>query len=201
MLGQALDWLYPPRCALCATIGEPPVCADCLASMVPRLGVAREVPLVDTAHVRFAYEGRAGQAVRRLKYARATTLAPVMSALLLEAVPGRPQDYGAVVPVPVHWLRQFGRGFNQSELLCRAWVGEYRPGALRRTRNTAPQVRLTAQERLENLRGAFAAQGVEGLSVLLVDDVVTTGGTATACAEALRAAGARSVDLVAFCGE
>jgi ComF family protein len=159
------------------------------------------LPGLDSVHARFDYSGRASQAVRRLKYERISALASPMSALLLAAVPGEVSDYDAVVPVPIHPLRRFERGFNQAELLCRSWGSNVAPRALRRVRRTRPQVGLDAEERATNLRGAFAADGVKGMSVLVVDDVVTTGGTLTACAEALREGGAATVRAVAFCGE
>jgi predicted amidophosphoribosyltransferase len=73
---------------------------------------------------------------------------------------------------------------------------------LKRTKNTRPQVGLNRDERLTNLRGAFeATSAVEGLSILLIDDVTTSGGTAVACAQALRSKGAVYVAALTFCGE
>lgn len=71
-----------------------------------------------------------------------------------------------------------------------------------RTRNTPPQARLNLEQRSRNLFGAFEAKvNIEGKSVLIVDDVITSGSTALACAEALKAAGAKQVGALAFCGE
>ncbi len=108
------------------------------------------------------------------------------------------------MPVPLHWRRQWQRGFNQAELLARElWArnGSIRraqvdASLLQRNRPTAPQSGMDAVERAGNLRGAFTARGAcDNLRVALVDDVLTTGATATAAAWALREAGATSVEL------
>ena len=203
----ALDWLYPERCELCGRIGRPAICEDCLAELVPNerpidVSVVGS-PLDLTARI-YAFEGRAARAVKDLKYRRATSLAAPMAGLMNDAYStmGLP-DFDAIVPVPIHRSRENKRGFNQSVLLCEALPQELVfPDYLTRTRSTRPQVSLSRDERLTNLRGAFRA-GPEcaGKSVLLVDDVVTTGGTATACSEALKEAGARYAGILAFCGE
>ena len=120
----------------------------------------------------------------------------------LEALP----YYDRIVPVPLHPRRLRERGFNQAHLLAaearRAGVLSPRarldPSALARVRETRSQTKLSRTERLENLRGAFTARPdrVRGCTVLLVDDVMTTGATLEACTRALRRAGARSVDAV-----
>ncbi|MBX9977479.1 MAG: hypothetical protein K2X98_04470 [Alphaproteobacteria bacterium] len=108
-----------------------------------------------------------------------------------------------VIPVPIHWIRRAQRGFNQAELLAeRVPKDLLDTRALRRVRPTRPQVGLGTQERLVNLAGAFAADPrVRGARILLLDDVVTSGGTALACAHALKRAGATEVGLLTFCGE
>jgi ComF family protein len=109
-----------------------------------------------------------------------------------------------VIPVPLYKARRRERGFNQAELTARAALKSYpawerfqlATDLLRRTRDTHSQIGLTSHQRRENLRGAFAvtrAAEVTGRDVLLVDDVYTTGTTATECARVLRRAGARKV--------
>ncbi len=203
----AWGWLYPDRCELCLRIGRPALCGDCRSELVPMVDpVQRNQPgnAIDLVASVYPFDGRAAQAVKRLKYSRATGLAEPMAMLLkvhrgLLEIP----EVDLVIPVPIHWKRRSSRGFNQSEMLCEAFSEfDVDPYALRRIRATRPQVGLTRTERLNNLKGAFRADpSVHGKSVLLVDDVMTTGGTATACAEALRSAGATYVAVLTFCGE
>jgi ComF family protein len=138
----------------------------------------------------------------RFKYGRDVTLAAVLSRFLVECPP-LSFDHDLIVPTPLHRERLRWRGFNQALPLARA-IGRAAarpvdPFVLVRWRATPPQVGLGAADRSRNVRGAFRVAGRErvcGRSVLLVDDVMTTGATAHECARVLRAAGARHVDAV-----
>jgi len=115
------------------------------------------------------------------------------------------------VPVPLHWRRRWRRGYNQAEMIAaRVALLAGRPilpGALRRLRATAPQTGRNRRERVANIKGAFMvrstgcgawpARDLKGATVLLVDDVVTTGATIRECARALKAAGACNVQAAA----
>lgn len=196
--------LYPSRCCLCATLGDDAICAECLEEFQPVDLVRRTSDggsLALTAAV-YVYEGRTGQAVRRLKYARSTGLAAPMAQQMAEAVERMGlQHYDLVVPIPIHWSRRFMRGFNQAELLCEQ-LPNVASHVLRRVRRTRPQVGLSRERRVTNLVDAFRASPiVTGRSVLLVDDVLTSGQTARECAKALVQAGAREVAIIAFAGE
>jgi ComF family protein len=126
-----------------------------------------------------------------------------LSAYLALALP-RGRQFDAVVPVPLHWRRRWTRGFNQSELLAQAIArrcGAPVVNALTRRRATSAQAGLTHAARRQNVAHAFQARPsrrIEGKRVLLIDDVMTTGATAAACARALRRAGAQSVTLLAL---
>lgn len=201
------DAIYPRRCALCAAVGEPPICEGCRTEielappdLVPSLGggpsrVAYQVGVV-------TYRGRGVQCVTRLKYSRALSLAAPMATMVAERVDEMRllTEVDAVIPVPIHWSRRFERGFNQSELLAEALPpGVVHADWLLRTRPTRPQASLSPSQRLNNLRGAFRATvDLRGNRILLLDDVLTTGGTAEACAEALLEAGALQVGVLVF---
>jgi ComF family protein len=116
-------------------------------------------------------------------------------------------ERSALVPVPLAADRERERGYNQSALLARAlaphWNTPVWEDVLQRTRATGTQTRLTPEERRRNVSGAFAARAdagprLRGAHVVLVDDIITTGATLAACANALFAGGARIVSLVTF---
>jgi ComF family protein len=115
-----------------------------------------------------------------------------------------PRDaaYDVIVPMPLHWRRRWQRGFNQSELLARVLgkrTGLPVANAVIRRKATAAQAGMTSAERRTNVAGAFQVRKrrfVEGRHVLLIDDVLTTGATAGACAAALKRAGARRVTVL-----
>lgn len=114
------------------------------------------------------------------------------------------EPVSAVVGVPLHPARFRGRGFNQADILAGHLAGRWGwgllpKGTLRRVRQTPTQTRLTARQRISNVRGSFRVerpQAVANLDVLLVDDVMTTGATVNECARVLRRAGARSVRVL-----
>lgn len=129
-------------------------------------------------------------------------MAKILAAFLTERIP-LPLDQDVIVPIPLHRDRLRWRGFNQAlplaHALGRAGTVPVDPFVLARCRPTPPQVGLGAGDRRQNVRGAFVVRDRERArdrSVLLVDDVMTTGATAHECARILRAAGARHVDVV-----
>lgn len=205
-LDAVLDWLYVPKCGLCGVADRPAICGFCESEFEtwradpvepgPELGLDSLVWAV-------SYQGRASQAVRRLKYDRVTSLALPMAAYVHRVAADASMD-GAdlIAPVPIHWSRRFYRGFNQAELLCQGFPKDrVRPDVVKRVRSTRPQASLSPSERRRNLAGAFfATDAVAGASVLLVDDVVTSGHTLAECARALREAGAVEVSAVTFAG-
>jgi ComF family protein len=146
------------------------------------------------------YDMALREAVHGLKFSGRRRLAEPLAALLSSLdIPG---DIDGVVPVPPGRARLRERGFSHTHLLARA-MGRARglpvlPDALRKTRETPPQVGLKKKDREGNLRGAFAAtRPLPGARIVLLDDVITTGATVRECALALRRAGARRVWVVA----
>ena len=158
-------------------------------------------PAFDWARAGGLYAGPLRDAVQRLKFARKPALARPLAALALEQWAGWLPPVDAVIPVPLARARERARGFNQAALLAErvahALGARLEARWLARARDTAPQVDLDVVERRVNVRDAFVASStVAGLDLVLVDDVLTTGATASECARVLRAAGARRVGVL-----
>ena len=155
----------------------------------------------DAAYCFGTYEGPLRELIHLFKYGRMKPLGRNLGAYLASALP-RDERFDLVVAMPLHWRREWQRGFNQSRLLAieiARRCGIKVINAVRRTRATASQAGLSHAGRRKNVSGAFRARkrrGMQGRRVLLIDDVMTTGATASACARALKRAGAKSVTLL-----
>ncbi|HUL59149.1 MAG TPA: double zinc ribbon domain-containing protein [Anaeromyxobacteraceae bacterium] len=212
-----LDLVYPPRCAACGEAGAEPFCAICAEAIeevprgCPRCGVPGlpEVcgaclaapPAFDAVRAGGLLGGPLADAVHALKYRQRPALARPLGRWLAHRI-ALPAG-AAVVAVPLAPGRRRTRGYDQAALLAdhlaRAAGAPRLRAVLRRVRETAPQVGRSRAGRAVNVRGAFAAsRRAAGRDLVLLDDVVTTGATADAAAEALRRAGARSVVVVAL---
>lgn len=215
------ETLFPARCIGCG-LRESALCTGCRAELpyLPRgvcarcagalgargvcSGCRRLSPALSSVRAPLAYHGAARAAVLTLKFRSGRYLAPLMGELLRQELATRPLRADVVVPVPLAAGRLRQRGFNQALLLASQVAPAVHAcvsaNALRREDRAAQQT-LSAAERLVNLRGSVKCQRpaeVQGKRVLLVDDVVTTGATLSACADALAQAGARRISALAF---
>jgi ComF family protein len=147
------------------------------------------------------YEGPLRSLIHLYKYSGMKPLARHLAGYLERILPDD-QRYDAIVPVPLHWRKRWERGFNQSAILSKhlsKGAGIPVVDALFRKRPTATQAGLASAGRRRNVAGAFEAKAgakVVDANVLLIDDVMTTGATASACASALKRGGAKSVSLL-----
>jgi ComF family protein len=171
-----------PRCALPSPRGE--TCGRCLA----------EPPHYDATVAALEYAFPADALVHSLKFRGELALAPLLSGLMRQRIPvGEKVD--CLVPVPLFRQRLKERGYNQAvEIARHLGRGRLLVSACERSRDTAPQLDLPFDERRRNVRGAFACtDNVKGLSVAVVDDVMTTGATLDEMAKTLKGAGAARV--------
>ena len=197
---QQLEFITAPQCAVCGTPfahdrGADAACGACLA----------EPPRFASARAALAYGGPARSVLLAMKHGDREHLAEVMAPHMLR-VAGQMLTPGALlVPVPLHRWRLWRRGFNQAAVLARVLArlsgADLDVSALVRVRATRPSSGMGRKARADNVRGAFRVHDrtrIAGREVVLVDDVLTTGATAEACARHLRRAGARHVHVLTF---
>jgi len=210
--GRSLEGNQRHFCDLCRTrLTTDPfaACPRCAGTVGPFANVAAGCPRCRGQRYHFdqalrlgPYDGLLREMILRLKHSTGEELAELLGDLWAEQAESRLRDLGpeVVVPVPLHWWRYWRRGYNQSEALAHALARKLhlpcRPNWLRRIRNTPQQTRQTPSERLVNVKGAFrspATAALKGKTILLVDDVLTTGSTCNEAAQVLRKAGAARI--------
>lgn len=186
-----------------------PVCDGCGAPFEFETGARcaaclRKPRAFDAARAACLYDETSRDPILKLKHADRVDLAPLLARWISRSARELIAGADAIAPVPLHRLRLLSRRYNQAAEIARplaAMSGKaYMPDVLVRRRRTATQGGKSGSGRRRNVAGAFAvppgrARQVEGLRILLIDDVLTTGATAEGCARALKAAGAARVDL------
>lgn len=225
LLQSLLDFALPARCGGCGTIVDEvdSFCAGCWRELdflqggcsrcgMPLEGTEADIcgaclanpPRLDRIRSAVAYGDISRSIALRLKYGRKVGLARTMSRYMRPLVGDLPAD-AVLVPVPLHRSRLWTRGFNQSLIVARDL--SRRTGlpvaadALRRVRRTPALKGMGMRQRRRIVAGAFRANPsaeLRGRTVVLIDDVLTTGSTANACARVLKRAGAERVDLISW---
>ncbi|WP_322111127.1 ComF family protein [Varunaivibrio sulfuroxidans] len=204
-----ITFLGAPCCDACGqpftyAVGDGALCASCLGRR----------PVYARARAVFSYDHASRGLVLALKHGDRSEGVAAYAHWLARAGRELLEDADLIVPVPLHWTRLLFRRYNQSALLARAlaavWCAAhphqdppvtYLPEVLVRTRRTPPQGKFDRTRRANNVRGAFVApparlRRIAAKRIVLIDDVLTTGATASACARVLLAAGAARVDVL-----
>lgn len=193
---RRIEWLGDAGCQSCGLPLEATdieTCAVCLAKS----------PIIERTRAAVAYGETTRTLPLRLKYSRKVALAKTMARYMAPLVDGSGEP--VLMPVPLHRSRLWSRGFNQAALLAgelgRQCGLDHNPFALRRKKRTSALKGMSPQQRRREVASAFAIAdrgAIEGRRIVLVDDVLTTGSTAEACAKALRRSGASRVDLICW---
>ena len=230
ILHAALDLALPRLCPACrAPVDGQGLCSGCWSKLsfisrpyCERLGIPfvydpgpgilsmeaiADPPAYNRARAAVRFDEISRALVHSLKYGDRLDLAPMMGRWLAHAGREILKEADVLVPVPLHWRRNWARRFNQSAMLAAAISATsgvpIATGALKRVKATAQQVGLSRNERAANIQGAFRVPppgkpAVVGRRLVLVDDVLTSGATVEGCARALLRAGAANVDVLIF---
>jgi ComF family protein len=226
-IGRALiDFALPPRCAGCGEVivEQGAFCIDCWSRLewlgdhgcqhcgLPLSGTEIEKcgrclanpPRIDRIRAAVAYGDISRSIAMKLKYGRKVGMAKTM-ALYMAPLGPCPDSEALLVPVPLHRRRLWARGYNQSALVARAlaktWGLPLELDAIVRVKATRPLKGMSQSKRRQTVSGAFRVtvpDRIRNRTIVLVDDVFTTGSTAEACAHALRNAGAGRVELICW---
>lgn len=215
-LWAGLDLIYPPLCGGCGKRGvrwcpscqgdvyiiSPPIC-ECCGRIQTKTGVCAmcltSPPKYQALRSWAGFDGPVRNAIHRLKYQRDIALGELLTRPLIDCLNNTRWTFDIVVPVPLGIARHTERGYNQAALLALPLAFsleiEYQPKALHRVKETRSQVGLSSNQRRVNVEGAFKARPnyVTKKSILVVDDVSTSGATLDACASALLSAGAEQI--------
>ena len=208
VIEACLDFLFPPCCPLCGREQESRGgwCEACLGRTlaVHRIALPKESSL-DGAWAFSRYKSAVGALLRSLKYQGKRSCLPYVRTLLsagAEKLPPEMLSADLAIPVPLHEKKESERGFNQAELIFRAWLSDCGiacENLLCRRKETPPLYGLSAKERTAVLRAAFSLRedapkdAVREKRVLLLDDILTTGTTIEEAAKRLRSAGAKEI--------
>jgi ComF family protein len=228
LLEVLLSGLFPDHCALCGlrSCRALPLCRACEQDLQPNIGCCyrcaiplptpgsssdetvcgkclQAPPPFDRVVAPWLYCELLAHLIRRWKFHTEPRLTPLLATLWLRSFNEMPA-VDVLVPVPLHWRRLWGRGFNQSELLCRQLrsispligLAQLDHRSVKRSHATLAQSSIKAAQRSANLKGAFTAtRRYDNLRVAIIDDVFTTGATAAELAATLRSVGANRVEV------
>lgn len=204
-----LNFIFPPKCIFCGKIidgGEPGICGGCYPSL--EFVKAKDLPHNHSESFSFKqnfsllfYDDTVSQMIKRFKYDNHPEYAKPIAQLMAKNIDCNVlENIDCIIPVPLHKTRQKQRGFNQAELMSACLSELYNipvyNNVLKRIKKTAPQYNLSPQQRMGNITGAFAVENAEivkNKTVMLIDDIFTTGSTMDSCSKALLSHGAAAV--------
>lgn len=199
-----MDLLFPPRCVLCRGLlekNETDLCRACRIEVPVYPSGKRSAQFLDSFAAVWYYEGSVRESLLRFKFRGARSYAPAYGRMLaMKIQKEHPEGFDVLTWIPVSPLRKLRRGYDQVELIAGAVgkeLGMIPVRTLKKVRHNRPQSRISdAAARRANVLGAYREtnrEAVAGKRVLLLDDILTTGATASEAARVLKTAGAREV--------
>jgi len=229
ILKQIGNLIIPPQCPSCHQLVSaagicggcwphikritPPACIQCGRGFDFDAGVSRcgrcltQPPDFDLGMAAVRYNAMSKRLILGLKYGGRHDVTPILGRMMANRGASLLHQADWIIPLPLHWTRHFGRGYNQSAELARVAIKsagvaatKYRPDVIVRSKRTENQGHKTRQQRHQNMRGAFRLRSnsaiIKGASVLIIDDVLTTGASLSSAARCLKAGGAKEVSVL-----
>lgn len=198
------EWLFPSKCILCRALldqEETDLCRRCRSETDEYPQEKLKVPFIDSVAAVWYYKGNVRHCLLRYKFHRSRHLAePLGRMMAMKVLSGPAEQVDLVTWVPISPLRRFVRGYDQDELLAKVVAAELGipcVALLKKTRHNQPQSGIEGYaKRRANVLGVYRCENpdrISGAKVLLVDDILTTGATASECARILLTAGAKEV--------
>lgn len=211
LINNAINFVYPNVCAICGKITEEGLCKKCEIKHRTEFFSKIDNYEIDNSkifneHIYFScYNGKIREKIIEYKFSKKSYLNKFFCKIILknEKMYVHLKKYDIIMPVPIHKKRKRERGYNQSELIAvnisKKLGIPLQNKVLFKIQNTVPQSTLTKKQRTLNIQGAYKAKKVEqniGKTVLLVDDVYTTGSTLNECAKALKKVGIKNIGVL-----
>jgi len=210
---EVRDIIYPNNCAICGQFVEESkncICKRCFSKIEPTwledwIDKLRFSEGIDEVYSAWYATGAINDMIHNIKYHNQPKLGEELGRRLAEEIPiDELEKIDIITAVPLNSVRNRERGYNQSEWICKglakAWDVPYQFNLLKRVKHTTTQTDLTAKERKQNMQDAFIMkEAIGSLSVAIIDDVITTGATLSACASVLKTNGAIKITGVSCC--
>lgn len=209
-LEKALNFIFPPACGICGRISNNYLCDKCRNNLICSKMYFNQLEdytnndkkFIDEHFYIFSYTGIIREKILQYKFNDRAYLANTISEFFInnEKLCGFLQKYDIMIAVPISFSRKRERGYNQSELIARK-IGEakmicFDNSILQKVKNNKPQSRIHYEQRLQNVKDVYNVQNeqkIQEKSIILFDDIYTTGATANECARVLKQAGAKKV--------
>ena len=205
MLNKIIDYVYPKVCGFCnKIISTEYTCKNCQEKLKYMYESERQLVSVnkyfDILICAYKYKGIIRSKILQYKFKNKKYLYTTLSQRLIELLNMYSNEIDIIIPVPIHFMRAFNRGYNQSFLIARFIAKkidkELKNNILKKVRNNKPQSLLTANKRKNNVYNAYKlirADAIKGKTILLIDDIYTTGATVNECSKVLKENGAKKI--------
>lgn len=212
-LEKALNFIFPPSCGICGKIGTSYLCNKCKDKLISSNIYFNQLEdythnndkFIDEHFYLFSYSGMIREKILQYKFNDKAYLANTISEFFInnEKLCGFLQKYDIMIAIPISVLRKRERGYNQSELIAKKISKTkcicFDNSILQKVKNNKPQSSLHYEQRLENVKNVYKVQNeqkIQDKSIVLFDDIYTTGATTNECARVLKQAGAKKVGIL-----